>query len=227
MSRRWKQAGTAAALVLAAAAAQAAVAIDDFNVDQQFPGGGLFPELVEAKGDMLWGERLTVGGVGRTYVAGAIAVGGVMYYELEGLQRTALSISWGADLAGDLPVAIDLTQGGINDRLLIRIEVDKATRLTVGLQSYGDLAYSQTFALAASDHYIDFSVPFADLGPDGATLATRATRVTLGFDGASDSDNSARGRIDFIRAVPEPQALELSMLGLLGVAAGIRRQRGR
>lgn len=216
MSKQWICA-MAAALALAPVA-QAMVIVDDFNTDQNFSTSTV-PGLALVSGDMLFGKRLTSGPGGRFYGATAKVSGGVLDYSAGGLSYSQLNLTYASNLlTTDAPVPVDLTEGGINDRLVIRIEPDSATRLTVTLSSGAESA-SHTFALAASGSWIDLSLPFADFIPAGSLLASSVTQVSLSFVGPTDTSYATAGRVDFVRAVPEPSTMQLLMIGLLGSAA--------
>ncbi len=221
----------AAAFLSAAAPAEAAtVVIDDFDTDQSFSSCNL-PGLQNQAGAMIYGQRLFSGGCQKLQAGGTMTVAsGELSYSAGGTQSIGVNAFYSAILppgSGNPPVAVDLTGGGSNDGLLMRIHVTGHTLFTLTVANASESA-SRQIDLAPGASFIDLALPFASFSAASASLWQSATSVSYSIADpgpvAPNTLYSASGQIDFIRAVPEPGTGVMLCLGVLALAGRVRRK---
>lgn len=210
----------------------ATVVIDDFDTGQSFSSCD-FPPFGNQAGAMIYGRRVFIGGCQKFQAGSNVTVAsGELSYGAGGTEAIVLDAIYSATLplgSGNAPVAVDLTSGGTNDGLLIRIHVTGHTLFTFTVANASESA-SRQIDLAPGASFIDLALPFASFSAASASLWQSATSVSYSIvdpgPAAANGFYRASGEIDFIRAVPEPGTGAMLCLGVLALAGVARRRAG-
>jgi hypothetical protein len=219
--------------LLAASSSFGSVIIDNFTTNQTaliIPSGTTNSGVPAAAIGNARNLNLTITATNPPNTASAGVAGGTLDYSNQISIASQLLVIWDGDQNNILNqagfTAVDVTEGGVNNRIRVFTLGDLALNAVFTLYSgVGNFA-SWTFGLPSSAGFTVVDLDLANPTNSGGSFnAAGVTAVTLAIDGLANSDRS----IDLIEItsseVPEPGTMALLGGGFLGMAALVRRRK--
>jgi hypothetical protein len=185
------------------------------------------PEAIGGQRDLAL-TVTTMADSNHTLSTNAAASGVAKYFETNG--NGFFAFTWDGDSDPDVldPTGLggmDLTQGGVNTGILVRLTSDLETDLTFEIYTNANDFSTLTLPIPAGIvAYQDFFFDFASFTPTNAGANFASVGAIVLRNSVSVFGNDVG--IDLVAAVPEPHSVLLLAIGGLGLVLGWRR-RGR